>query len=255
MMKLAALHGFRPLRVMTRDRRDRPFRVMTRDRPLPEELPDDSPQLAGLSVVRDSTSAGRVRVARDVRDAWVTQRIDERWLAAFRLVKSGGRWRVGEARIFPAESDYAGDGEWSGCWRGFEAEAPRRGLTKQLLARAQPHMWLSLGDKAMRGFKTIFGSGKPERETMTASGRGRPAHDDVFLARVARDYASAVKAGRPPVKALAEKRGKTVARVRGWVHAARSRGFLTASVQGKTEGRLTPRATFVLETEAKRRKR
>jgi hypothetical protein len=198
--------------------------------------------------------------ASGVKNAWVMQPLDERWVAAFRLVTSGGRVRVGEARVFPLEDGYHKcGGEWAdGRRRGIDAEAPRRGLTKEMLARAQPHAWLSLlrATAMGRALAEVLGLRQESKVAPTpAAGRGRPAHDDVFLARVARDYQRAVEAGHAPIRSLAAAHGEKVVKVRGWVHAARIRGYLTPSVQGKTEGRLTAKGTHVLASEAKRRKR
>src|SRR6185503_12511800 len=97
---------------------------------------------------------------------------------------------------------------------------------------------------------------KPRRST-----RGRKPHDDLFLARVAKDYVDAVKQGKNPVQYVAkvhvnggdEEVRRAVAKVRGWVNKARERGFLVRmgphrSRQGQAGGVLSPTAELVLAT-------
>jgi hypothetical protein len=213
--------------------------LMRRARVTPEAMSEGEARTRGARIVR-------AQVLPDVLDIWVSQRLDERWVAAFRLVQGGGRVRVGEARIFPLEPGYCRDGEWSGCWLGADAEAPRRGLTKELLLKAQPHLWLSFAERRLPGFSRGFGL-QPSRPAKAPGGRGRPAHSDAFLAEVAAEYVRAVRGGRrDPVAAVARGRGKKVGRVSGWVHQARLRGLLTLGAQGKVGGRLTGRASHIL---------
>jgi hypothetical protein len=217
---------------------------------------DNKPLAPRLRLLRRDARVGPA--ALKVKDAWISHDIDARWRAAFRLVRSRGHVRVGEVRVFPIESGYRNNGEWSAHYRGLDAEAPRRGITKQLLRRVQPHLWLALGSTALGGqqsshareFAMVFGPPPPDPPKGTTR-RGRPSHDDLFLARVARDYERALRKAGGPVKALADKHDALVTRVRGWVHKARLRGFLTPSTQGKPMGRLTPKGRFVLETRTK----
>jgi hypothetical protein len=195
-----------------------------------------------------------------VLEIWLEQPLDRQWVALFRLVRRGGgsdRFRVGELRIFPAEAGRRVAGEWSGSWRGIEAEAPRRGLTTKVVKLAQPHLWL----QSMRTFAPRFRELFPDNVELPVAPsrspterRGRPKLPDKFLATVAREYAVASAAGKPPVEAVAQRHGEDVAKVRGWIHKARLRGFLTVSAQGKTGGEVTPKATFVLETEKRARR-
>ena len=216
-------------------------------------------------------------------DIWIRQPLDPYWTAAFRLVSSDGRLRVGEARIFPVErhgwtrdglpvspGDYAGSwrgirirnavpispGDWSGCWRGIQADAPRRGLTKQVLARAQPHLWLRFLEQIVPRVREILPDVLPARRTPreVPSPRGRHAHADAFLVKVAVAYVRALRAGLPPVATMAGRYGEPVAKVRGWIHQARLREFLTPSVQGRADGALTAKTTFYLAARKRRPK-
>ena len=191
----------------------------------------------------------------DVLEIWVEQPLDPQWVAAFRLVRRGGastRFRVGELRIFPAEVGRR-PGEWSGAWRGIEAEAPRRGLTTKILKRAQPHLWLQFMEKLVPQFRALFPGEEFEPPLVSSRSpterRGRPKLSDEFLALVAQQYAEASATGKRPVEAVAQKHGEVVAKVRGWIHKARLRGFLTKGAQGKTGGQLTSKATFILESQ------
>jgi hypothetical protein len=157
-------------------------------------------------------------------DIWVRHAINEEWTAAFRLVWSGGRVRVGEARIFPTEPDGDGrnGGAWSGCWWGIDAAAPRRGLTKRVLSLAQPHRWLQSAEKVNQEFRRAFPKGVQlpkavgQRAPRSKTGRrGRPGHTDEFLAQIADEYVRALKKGRFPVKTVAAQHEAKEAKVRG----------------------------------------
>jgi transposase-like protein len=199
-----------------------------------------------------------------VEEVWVEQSIDAgtrggSWTAAFRLIRSGGRVRVGEARIFPQEPGRAVGGEWSGCWRGLDVDVPSRGITRTILKRADPHRWLSLlADRASQSTELarILFPGAPERFSAPSKARaGRRPHSDEFLARVAQEYARAASGGQTPVRAVAERHGDTVVKVRGWIHQARMRGFLEHSAQGRSGGRITSKAQTVLDRPRKPRTR
>jgi hypothetical protein len=201
---------------------------------------------------KDERISGQIRIVtprykriRDVPDFWVSQPLGDAWIAAFRIVTSGGHKRVAECRVFPAEPDYQNDGEWSGCWKGFHADAPKRGLTKEVLRLAQPHSWLSIVEK-------VWPSPRPKIKASKEPTRGRPSHSDLFLAQIAREYSTALEAGKKPVKAIVSRHRGTVEKIRTWIHQARLRGFLTQGAQGRTVGSLTAKARFVLESEGKR---
>lgn len=188
----------------------------------------------------------------NVLDIWVRQAIDDEWTAAFRLVWSGGRLRVGEARIFPTErvGDKRSGGDWSGCWEGVNAAAPRRGLTRRVLSLAEPHRWLESAEKVHREFRKVFPQGvqlpkarQPRAPRSTAGGRGRPGHTDEFLARIADQYVRALAKNLAPVKTIAAQHGAKEAKVRGWVHQARERQFLSRGTQGRASGKLGPKTT------------
>lgn len=190
-------------------------------------------------------------IVEDVLNVWLEQPLDARWMAAFRLVRGGtGRLRVGEVRIFPIEPGGAAPGgEWSGSWLGIEADAPRRGLTKQVLNRARPHLWLQEAEKRLPiKLRQLFESQPPETDSAPKSDtRGRPRMPDAELARVAELYVSACEKKSPrPVEDVARRLGESVGRVRGWIHKARKRDLLSNRGQGESGGTLTKHAEKIL---------
>lgn len=186
-------------------------------------------------------------IEKDVMDVWLEQPLDPHWMAAFRLVRGGSmsRLRVGELRLFPIEAGRRNPaGEWSGAWRGIDADAPRRGLTKQIIHRARPHLWLREAERNLPRFREVFGM--PPADAPKGSARGRPRMPDADLARVAERYVRACKTSRRPVEVVAEQCHESVIRVRGWISKARDRRLLSRRAQGQTGGQLTARATAIL---------
>jgi hypothetical protein len=77
--------------------------------------------------------------------------------------------------------------------------------------------------------------------------RGRP---DLYYARLAAAYVSAVESGNPrPVAAVAEQLGDgySSAYVRDALHRARERGLLIRPPRGRAGGRLTNKALAMLD--------
>lgn len=225
-------------------------------RALSADISDADARRLDLTVAKQT-----VNVVRRVTDVWLEQPIDDRWMAAYRIVTSGGKPRVAEVRIFPLE-DFATrpPGEWSGGWKGVEATAPRQGLTKEVLGRVRLHEWTTqtrailawmekkLGRQYVEPIMARFGLPLPVAVRATSgSRRGRPSLSDEFYARIAAEYVAALKAGRPPVQAIAKQRRAPEPRVRGWIHRARYRGLLEGRGQGTTVGELSEKAIFVLE--------
>ena len=68
----------------------------------------------------------------------VYQDLGDGWTAEFKLVGTGSDVRVGEARIFPGQP-------------GAGAPVPGRGLTKKVLKRANPHLWLDILEEGLAG--------------------------------------------------------------------------------------------------------
>jgi hypothetical protein len=200
-------------------------------------------------------------IVEDVLDVWLTQPLDARWMAAFRLVRGGtNRFRVGEVRIYPIEAGNPA-GEWSGAWLGLEADAPRRGLTKQIINLARPHLWLQQAEQRV-AFRKLFPAQFPDAMTGSApksrDTRGRPRVPDETLARAAQLYVEACAAkSHHPVEVVAQQMGEPLVRVRGWIHKARTevRGLLTQRGQGETGGQLTKRATLILEQQKRNTKK
>jgi transposase-like protein len=234
----------------------RPLSRRLRPSPSVRATPDRTPPEGGPHHREPST-----RVV-SVEEVWVEQLIDAGtrggcWTAAFRLIRSRGRVRVGEARIFPQERGRAVGGDWSGCWRGLDVDVPSRGITRTILKRADPHHWLSLlAERVSQSSELarMLVSGELERSAvsqrpgLSLKGRaGRRPHSDDFLARVAQEYARAASDGRTPVQTVAERHGDTVAKVRGWIHQARVRGFLEHAAQGRGGGRITPKTQKLLD--------
>ena len=240
-------------------------------RALPRRVSDAEARRLGLSIVMVPSSSRYVRVrgryvrARDqyvrLRDVWLEQPIDDRWMAAYRIVTSGGRPRLAELRIFPLEDwERRPRGEWSGVWKGVDAAAPRQSLTKAVLRRVRPHLWTTQtrailtwigqqpGGRQRLDVLARFGLPVPAMAPQTSgSRRGRPPRPDEFYARIAAEYVAALRASRRPIKTIAEKRHEPEPRVRGWIHRARRRGLLEGGGQGTTHGQLSQRAIFLLE--------
>jgi hypothetical protein len=76
--------------------------------------------------------------------------------------------------------------------------------------------------------------------------RRSTGRDDLPYARLARDYVTANRGSRSPVKDLAEARGERPARIRDMVHEARERGLLSPANSGVRGGVLLPRAEALL---------
>ncbi len=212
------------------------------------------------------------RFVRRVSDVWLEQPIDDRWMAAYRIVTGDGRPRVAELRVFPREDGFVSrpPGEWSGGFKGVEAQAPRQGLKKAIINRVRLQEWTTqvrairaaweqqVGPeraRVMKGVLARFGPlpASPPPRTGTP-GRGRPALPDEFYATVAAEYVAALEAGRPPVKAIAQRHATSEARVRGWVHRARAKGLLEGRGQGQALGTLSDRAIFLSEAVKQRRR-
>jgi hypothetical protein len=201
-----------------------------------------------------------------VAELWLEHQIDDRWMAAFRIITSGGPARVGEVRVFPLEPEFASRpvGEWSGSWKGVKATAPRRGLTRAVLKQVRLHDVLKNILEVQRKVEDLYGRQRaddfeqrilvdqfgfpaPPPLKGTRSRRGRPSLGDDFYARVAADYVAAVQEGKPPIVALSTQHNEPLGRVRGWVHRARNRGLLVGRAQGKEGGQLSEKAIFILE--------
>lgn len=237
-------------------------------RALPADISDADVRRLDLTIATQ-----RGRFVRRVSDVWLEQAIDDRWMAAYRIVTSDGRPRVAELRVFPLEPEFKTrpEGEWSGVWQGVEAIAPRRGLTKAVLGGVRLHEWTAQTRAILASFEQRVGREHvgvlaealarfrlplpaPPRPALGSRG-GRPRLPDEFYARIAAEYVAALTAGRPPAQTIAKQRREPGPRVRGWIHRARNRGLLEGRGQGTTIGQLSEKAIFILEAEKQLRRR
>jgi len=233
---------------------------MSPDGGLPQRITDADVERWGLTVAKQE---GRFVIG-GVTDVWLERALDTSWIAAYRLVASRGRLRIGEVRVFPAEPDFVRrpEGEWSGVWRGVLADAPPQGLTGRIVrAAGRVHGWAGQLDAILERLNAQLGSGRvesllgkrfrlpiPQPKQRTTTRRGRKPKAEEFYAEIARDYVNAIRSGSPsPVQAVAEKHTAKIVRVRGWIHRARVYGFIEGGAQGKAEGQLSAKALFYLE--------
>src|SRR5438034_10949955 len=78
--------------------------------------------------------------------------------------------------------------------------------------------------------------------------RGRTRSDE-FYAELAFEYEWEVRQGNPrPVKTIALRGGLSAMRVRDMLHAARHRGLLSKTRQGRSAGKLTQKGATKLES-------
>jgi hypothetical protein len=200
-----------------------------------------------------------------VHNLWLEVPLDDDWMAASRLAIVRGRPVVSELRIFPIEATVTKrpKGEWIGSLRGVEAVVPARGLTTKTLGRVRVHQHLqglpALLDRYKKQGMTpehVARWFKLAPPTPPTSGRGRKGLPDLFLARIARDYAAAVAAESPhPLQDVAKRARKPIVVVRGWVYKARQRGFLIGGAWGKPAGALSLGAEAYLRREAQTERR
>jgi hypothetical protein len=225
---------------------------------------------------------GNEQFAPDVQDAWVEVAIPEpgipkatRWMCAVRFVKDKqhGRPVIGELRIFPNEIDLAHPytpGRWKADRLGFEAVAPRGGITARLLREFR------LGDRA-KFLATIQRTIAREIDRDRSEGVVSPVNatplslwlarsleaattqpprarqgklTDVELAQLARQYADLIERGeKRPNKVLQQRLGLASTTITMRVWQARQKGFLTTpSGPGVPGGRVTPKARAFLES-------
>ena len=73
--------------------------------------------------------------------------------------------------------------------------------------------------------------------------------DDLYYAELARDYVQLLfLEHRNPIATLAKQRGAPLVRVRSHIHLARANGFLSDTSRGKAAGKLTAKASEILES-------
>lgn len=206
-----------------------------------------------------SRSAGSLEVVDGV--FWWRQRVDQNWLAYYRLIPQAGGPVVAEVRLFPYEAGALG-GEWSGS-RGQDPVVPPGGLPARVLRavnagtpvsaltrrqradllRAEPPGTLTFGLWGRLGFT--------KEDLLQERPRGRAPIPDAFLVRFAAVYAEIVAAGgdraHKPVVYAAADLGYSAVYVRDLVRLARKRGLLTPTPKGRAGGTLTPYAIRLLE--------
>jgi hypothetical protein len=165
---------------------------------------------------------------------WV-KRLVGGWVVAYRVVDHGGDVRVAELRV---------------SWGGAPTTVPPRGLPSRVLK----HVKLSEPLREVSALRPTRARARDrDDQTVVASPgkrRGRRSHDEALLARVAADYVEGFRLDpRSPLRYVAERHGQPITRVRGWVYAARERGFLALSGrgQGRVGGTLSDRAVNVLK--------
>ena len=189
------------------------------------------------------------RVVPNVNNLWIETQPEKGWTAAMRLSLEGGRARVSELRLFPAEDlESAPTGEWSACVLGARAWAPQRGITQELLSRVKTHVVLQYHEEIRKEAGTwadMLQVPSETAETKTKSSRGRKALSDEFLAKVAKTYVDGL-ASKKPVEHVCGVYAAPKARVTGWITRARDRGFLEGRYWGKAGGVLSEKTKRLL---------
>jgi hypothetical protein len=178
--------------------------------------------------------------------AWVEYRLDESWVAAYRLVPQDGRPVIAEARIVPYVEKLP-PGASPGTFIG---EAPRGGVQSAQLAalrteavlRAQLDViewWDSCGQREfLERIQRRFGF-DPVAVRSTAARRPHAAGDEE-LARIASEYVRECQAGTPaPRKSAAASLCISEGQLAKRLHAARERGILSGARPGRAGGELT----------------
>ena len=200
---------------------------------------------AGLDETPANPAQGACSVV--VLNVWVLHPLDASWMAAYRLVVQGGTFVVGEVRIYPNESGYS-SGDWSGVWRGLDAEVPEGGLTTtaaregtvmqsslrdsravlHALKKWNPSLFAELRDK--HGLITLD---KPKPANPTSGRLGKPMK---FYKAVATEYRRAMRRNsRHPVQDVAlALHVDSDEKARDAVYRARKLGLLPPTTRGCT---------------------
>lgn len=181
--------------------------------------------------------------------AWLEHRLDESWVAVYRLVPQDGRPVIAEVRIVPYVEKLP-PGASPGTFIG---EVPRGGvqsvqlsaLRTEAVLRAQLEVidwWDSCGRREfVERIQRRFGF-DPVR-VRSAAARRPHAADDEELARIASAYVHECEAGaRAPRKSAAASLciSETESQLAKRLHAARERGILGGARPGRAGGELTP---------------
>jgi hypothetical protein len=185
-------------------------------------------------------------------DVWLEEHFGNGWLAAYRVVQQGSTYAFAELRIFPAEAGKRPPGEWS----ADPVHVPDGGITASVLRTVLvgehrdglEHQVDLLGKKMGASFKGFLGEkGLKELAEEVRHLPRRQGRPDLFYAKIAAEYVAEVEAGnRRPIRALAERLGKSPDYVRQVLSESRRRAFLTPTPRGVPGGELTPRARDVL---------
>jgi len=204
------------------------------------------------------------KAALNVRSAWFEVPFGE-WMAAFRLLIQGGMPVIAELRVFPAENyQYRPKGEWSGSLKGTDATAPAGGLTIPVIRQIKIGTFRRKIAEILKEFRQAYPETmkslnlvvEPEQKKNPNEKRGRPPLADIFYARIADCYARRCNEESPtPVLDTAKRFRVKKEKVRAWLHAARTRGFLTGGgKQGTGFGELTSKARLLLQREKSHKK-
>lgn len=199
---------------------------------------------------------------------WLEVVLDNRWVAAYRLVAQHGSVVVGELRIFPHEGSRPDvlAGEWSARVLGVRAKVlPRGGIGARLLRKVRIGEHYKHGAEFFRALEDLDGDWLRrdlERDGLGFDGDGTPGRGtkrtprrpDLFYARLADSYVKACRRSRRPIADLAERRNESQARIRDLIHAARKRGLLSRVQRGRPGGELTTRARMLLPGVGRRRR-
>lgn len=212
----------------------------------------------------------RARGRRTVREAWFEALVDDQWMAAYRLLPGVHREPViAEIRIFPRERTKGRPpGRWSAEVLGIDAKIPDGGISAEVVRRVRVGEHRDVGAAFWRWLQERLTAEPTSNEsiksalaghtwrTFTADmqepaatpKRGRPAiYSDEFYANLLKDYVQRVAQGSPrPTADVAKRRRLPAAKVRDLLHAARQRGLLSSSGQGRSGGQLTPKALAIL---------
>jgi hypothetical protein len=212
------------------------------------------PKPSGGEEVR-ATGRAAFRTYDPVSDYIVLEIPDDEWTVAYFLTVESGSLVVAEVRVYPTEPPESGPGRWS----MESSRVPEGGLTGRRLRQVgvtehRHHMSeivqairAAMGDEAFKAFMGERGTGVEQLSALTAASE-LSTDRTTRLAQIAGLYVTAANAGeKSPVAVVAGRLGLDRASVRDQLHDARSVGLLEGSSAGVARGRLTKKATALLE--------
>ena len=198
-------------------------------------------------------------------DAWLEVPLSDEWIAAYRFVNQDGTPVVAEVRVFPMNDGLKQrpPGQWVAEWLGIRASVPKGGIRARLLKTLKVKgpmedfeeiaSWMTKKEAGSPQIaRTELGRLGWRERRMDRRAKPKSSNDEAYFARVAREYELA---GKHPIKAMSERRGVPVDKVRPEVYRARELGLLTRLGQGQAGGRLTEKGLQVYRSFVAKNKR